>query len=139
MENSHPLFATHADTLEKALTAIAERSYWSAYPESPSPKIYGATAAADGEAAYRAHLGGDFPLADQPATTDWVATERSPFGVELGVRYPHPDVDGLLAAPGAALPAWRAAGPDTRTAVCLEILAQVHSRVFELANAVHAT
>ena len=139
MESSHPLFAKHADTLEKALTAIAERSYWSAYPESPSPKIYGETAAADGETAYRGYLGADFPLADQPATTGWVATERSPFGVELGVRYPHPDVDGLLAAAGASLPAWRAAGPDTRAAVCVEILAQLHARAFELANAVHAT
>src|SRR3954466_105155 len=139
MENSHPLFAKHAKMLDEALTAIAERSYWSAFPESPSPRIYGEHAAADGEAAYRAYLGADFPLKDQPATTDWVATERSPFGVELGVRYPHPDVDGLLAAAGAALPAWRDAGPQTRAGGCVEILAQLHAHVFELANAVHAT
>jgi hypothetical protein len=50
MENSHPMFASHADTLERALTAIAERAYWSNYPESPSPRIYGEHAAAEGEA-----------------------------------------------------------------------------------------
>jgi phenylacetic acid degradation protein paaN len=139
MENSHPMFTKHAETLDKALTAITERAYWSAYPESPSPKIYGENAAADGEAAYRTYLGNDFPLKDQPAITDWVATESSPFGVDLGVRYPHPDVDGLLSAAAAAMPAWRAAGSQTRTGVCVEILARLHANVFELANAVHAT
>jgi phenylacetic acid degradation protein paaN len=139
MENSHPLFAKHAETLNRALTAIAERGYWSAYPESPSPKVYGEHAAAEGEAAFRAYLHNDFPLKDQPATTDWVATEASPFGIDLDVRYPHPDVDGLLAAAGAGLAAWRDAGPQTRAGVCLEILAKLHANVFELANAVHAT
>jgi phenylacetic acid degradation protein paaN len=139
MENSHPLFAKHAKMLDEALTAIAERSYWSAFPESPSPRIYGEHAAADGEAAFRAYLGSDFPLKDQAATTDWVATEKSPFGVDLDVRYPHPDVDGLLAAARAGIPAWRDAGPQTRTAVCIELLTRLHAHAFELANAVHAT
>jgi phenylacetic acid degradation protein paaN len=139
MENSHPLFTKHAETLDRALTAIAERGYWSHYPESPSPRIYGEHAAAEGEAAYRAYLGNDFPLKDQPGTTGWVATERSPFGVELDVRYPHPDVDALLAAAAAGMPAWRAAGPHTRSAVCVEILERLHAAAFELANAVHAT
>jgi phenylacetic acid degradation protein paaN len=139
MENSHPMFTTHTDTLERALTAIAERAYWSAYPESPSPRVYGEHAAADGEAAFRVYLGNDFPLKDQPAITDWVATESSPFGIPLDVRYPHLDVDGLLAAAVAGMPAWRDAGPQTRAGVCVEILARLHSRAFELANAVHAT
>jgi phenylacetic acid degradation protein paaN len=139
MENSHPLFTKHAKTLDEALTAIAERSYWSAFPESPSPRIYGESAAADGEAAFRAYLGADFPLKDQAATADWVATEKSPFGFDLDVRYPHPDVDGLLAAAQAGIPAWRDAGPQTRTAVSIELLTRLHAHAFELANAVHAT
>ena len=32
------LFATHEELLTRALRAITERGYWSAYPESPSPK-----------------------------------------------------------------------------------------------------
>ncbi|WP_238008765.1 phenylacetic acid degradation protein PaaN [Dactylosporangium sp. AC04546] len=138
MENSHPMFTKHTDTLERALTAIAERSYWSAFPESPSPRVYGETAAADGEAAFRAYLGADFPLKDQPGVTDWVATETSPFGIALDVRYPHLD-PSFLDAMTAAMPAWRAAGPHTRTGVCLEILTRLHAASFELANAVHAT
>src|SRR5438045_4521795 len=128
----------HAATLDKALAAIAERGYWSAYPESPSPRVYGETAAADGQAAFQAYLGADFPL-DQPGTTERVATERSPFGVPLDVRYPHPDVDVLLGASAAAVPAWRDAGPQVRAGVCLEILARLHAHVFELANAVQFT
>jgi phenylacetic acid degradation protein paaN len=134
----HPFFEAHRETLDRARQAIAERSYWSAYPESPSPKVYGESAAADGEAAFRALLGRDFPL-DQPGTTGWVATESSPFGIDLGVRYPHPDVDILLGGALAGMPAWRDAGPQTRVGVCLEILHRLHRNVFELANAVHAT
>lgn len=139
-ENPQPgapaLYATHADTLARALTAIKERDYWSPYPESPSPRVYGENAAAEGKAAFEAYLGQPFPL-DQPG--DRVATEVSPFGIPLGVAYPHTDVDTLLAQATAAMPAWRAAGPQGRAGVCLEILARLHQHVFELANAVHAT
>lgn len=137
-ETPHPLYDRHADTLNRALTAITERGYWSAYPESPSPRVYGETAAADGKAAFEAYLGGDFPL-DQPGAADRVATEASPFGVELGVRYPHAGADELVAAASAALPAWRDAGPQARAGVCLEILDRLHKHIFELANAVQFT
>jgi phenylacetic acid degradation protein paaN len=132
------MFASHSATLDRALAAIGDRGYWSAYPESPSPKVYGETAAADGRAAFDAYLDRDFPL-DQPGTRDLVATEASPFGVDLGVRYPHPDVDAVIDAARAGLPAWRDAGPATRAGVCLEILDRLHKHVFELANAVHFT
>ena len=42
-ETPHTWFANHAATLERATTAITERGYWSAYPESPSPRVYGET------------------------------------------------------------------------------------------------
>ncbi|MFG1870169.1 phenylacetic acid degradation protein PaaN [Micromonospora arborensis] len=137
-ETPHPLYDRHADTLNRALTAITERGYWSAYPESPSPRVYGETAAADGKAAFEAYLGGDFPL-DQPGTGVRVATEASPFGVELAVRYPHPGTDELVRAATAAMPAWRDAGPQARVGVCLEILDRLHKHIFELANAVQFT
>ncbi|MET8231014.1 phenylacetic acid degradation protein PaaN [Micromonospora sp. NPDC005298] len=137
-ETPHPLYDRHADTLNRALTAITERGYWSAYPESPSPRVYGETAAADGKAAFEAYLGGDFPL-DQPGAGARVATEASPFGVELAVRYPHAGTDELIRAASAALPAWRDAGPQARVGVCLEILDRLHKHIFELANAVQFT
>ncbi|GAA5197920.1 phenylacetic acid degradation protein PaaN [Rugosimonospora acidiphila] len=134
---SHELYAKHSETLQRALTAIAERGYWSAFPESPSPRVYGEQAAATGAADFRSYLGADFPL-DQPADSV-VATESSPFGIALDVRYPHAAPDALVAAATAALPAWRAAGPQVRVGVCLEILARLHAHIFELANAVQFT
>jgi phenylacetic acid degradation protein paaN len=132
----NPLYAKHADTIARALTAISERDYWSVFPESPSPKVYGETAAAEGKAAFEAYLGRPFPI-EQPG--DRVATETSPFGIRLDIGYPHTDVDTLIGAATAAMPAWRDAGPAARAGVCMEILTRLHAHVFELANAVHAT
>jgi phenylacetic acid degradation protein paaN len=130
-------FATHEELLTSALRAISAREYWSAYPESPSPKVYGENAAADGKAAFEALLGKDFPL-DQAADSH-VAPESSPLGIELGVRYPQAGVDQLITSAQAAWGGWRAASPQARAGVALEILSRLHKRVFELANAVHAT
>ena len=130
--------AAHRETLDRALAAVADRGYWSAYPESPSPRVYGETAAADGLAAYQAHLGRRFEL-DQPGTVGWVGAERSPYGPELGVTYPQADLDVLLPAASEAIPAWRDAGPSVRAAVCVEIVDRINKRSFEIANAVMHT
>ena len=71
----HPLFERHAPTIERALAAIAERGYWSPYPESPSPKVYGEGAAEAGKAAFDALLGKPFDL-DQAGTVGTVGRER---------------------------------------------------------------
>ena len=128
----------HRETLDRALAAIADRGYWSNYPESPSPRAYGETAAAEGLSAYEAHLGRPFEL-NQPGTVGWVGGERSPYGPELGVTYPQADLDVLLAAAREAMPAWRDAGPEVRAAVCVEIVDRINKRSFELANAVMHT
>ncbi len=137
------LFDKHRDRLEAAVAACASREYFSAFDESPSPRIYGESAAADGKAAFEALLDQPFPLTTPGASADGggvVATERSPFGFDLGVTYPRvTDVDALLAASTDAMPAWRNAGPAGRTGVCLEILERLHARIFELANAVQHT
>ena len=133
------LLDKHRARLDAAVAASASREFFSAFDESPSPRVYGETAAADGKAAYEAWLDDDFPL-ETPGAEGTVATERSPYGFDLGVRYPHArDVDALLAAARAGMRAWRDAGPEGRTGVCLEILDRLHGRVFELANAVQHT
>ncbi|HEX6232641.1 MAG TPA: phenylacetic acid degradation protein PaaN [Jiangellaceae bacterium] len=137
------LITRHQQTLDDALSAIRTRTYYSAYPESPSPRVYGETAAPEGQAAYEALLDKDFPL-ETPGADGRVATETSPFGPKLGVTYPRvPNsseaLDDLLSAAQAAMPGWREAGPGGRAAVCLEILARLHARSFELAHAVMHT
>ena len=135
---SHPFFERHRATLERAVQAIHERSYWSAYPESASPKVYGEGAAEAGRAAYDALLGKRFPLT-QPATVGEVGAEKSPFGPVLGITYPEPDLDGLFAAVGRAQDQWKKAGPEVWAGVCLEILARINKASFEIANAVMHT
>ena len=128
----------HAERLDAALAAIAGRGYWSAYPESPSPRVYGEGTAEAGKAAFEEHLGKRFPLG-QPGADGWVGGETSPYGVDLGVSYEHLGADALIGAATAALPGWRAAGPRVRAAVCVEILDRINARSFELAHAVMHT
>ena len=136
----HPLTETHRETLEQARRALAERSYFSRYPESPSPRVYGENAASEGQAAFEAHLAEDYRgLAGQPSDGTVVGDEVSPYGPSLRVRYPRLDVDAAMAAARAAMPAWRDAGALTRAAVCVEIVDAINKRSFEIANAVMHT
>jgi phenylacetic acid degradation protein paaN len=128
------LIERHRGTLDKALEAVRTREYWSPHPEHP--KAY--AGAEEGRAAFEALLGRRFEL-DQPGTDGWTGGEHSPFGPELGIEYPHPDVDVLLPAMRAAMPAWRDAGPEARAMVCLEILARISARTPEFAHAVMHT
>ncbi|WP_256794451.1 phenylacetic acid degradation protein PaaN [Terrabacter sp. Ter38] len=137
---THPLLDAHAGVLDEIRQALASRSWYSRYPESPSPRVYGETAAADGLAAHEAHLDGPYAaLSSQPTDGTLVGSEVSPYGPTLGVTYPALDVDAGLAAARAAMPAWRDAGPQARAAVCVEIVDRINKRSFEIANAVMHT
>jgi phenylacetic acid degradation protein paaN len=132
------LYETHRSLLDRAVEAAAARDYWSAYPESPSKSVYGEDAAPAGEQAFRALLGKDFPI-EVPGAVGRVATERSPYGLELGVRYPKADPLALIAAARAAIPAWRAVGPHGRAGIAAEILKRINARIYEIAHAVQHT
>ncbi|MEV4284075.1 phenylacetic acid degradation protein PaaN [Nonomuraea bangladeshensis] len=133
------MYEQHRDTLEQARAAIAGRGHWSAYPESPSPRVHGEGAAERGRAAFESYLGKPFPLEQAGGTGSWIGAERSPYGIDLGVTYPEPIAEELIAAASAALPAWRDAGPEARALVCAEIIQRLHRRSFEIAHAVQHT
>jgi phenylacetic acid degradation protein paaN len=135
---TNPLFARHEAVLQKAVAAIETRGYWSPFSEMPSPKVYGETASADGEAAFKAHLNRTFEL-DQPTTGETVGSEASPFGIALGVRYPRSTPDQLIAAAQEAQRGWHAAGPQAWVGVSLEILARLNRASFEIAYSVMHT
>jgi phenylacetic acid degradation protein paaN len=135
---SHPLFERHKALLDQALTALAARGYWSAFPESPSPKVYGEGAAEAGKAAFDALLNKPFPM-QLPGSVGTVAGEKSPYGMALGVTYSKVDLDQLFAAIAKAEPAWRKAGPEAWVGVSLEILTRINKRSFEIAHAVMHT
>jgi phenylacetic acid degradation protein paaN len=132
------LYETHRELLDRAVEAAATRDYWSAYPESPSKSVYGEDAASAGERAFTALLGKMFPV-EVPGAAGTVSTERSPYGMELGVSYPRADPHALVAAARAATPGWRAAGPQGRAGVAAEILKRINARSFEMAHAVQHT
>lgn len=133
------LFDKHHELLARAVEAIRERGYWSAFPEVPSGKVYGETARQDGEAAFEARLGKAFDLPGHPDDEGTVGAERSPYGRPLDIAYPAAAVGTLVAASQAAAPAWAAAPVGTRVGICLEILARLNRRSFEMANAVMHT
>ncbi len=135
---THPLFAKHEGLLHKALAAIESRGYWSPFAEMPSPKVYGETASADGEAAFKAHLDRTFDL-DQPSTGETVGREASPFGFALGARYPKSTPDQLIDAAQKAQRDWRAAGPQAWVGVSVEILERLNRASFEIAFSVMHT
>ncbi|MFC1417646.1 phenylacetic acid degradation protein PaaN [Streptacidiphilus cavernicola] len=133
----HELIDRHQATLDSALAALAARDYWSPYPESP--RGYGEPVALDA-------LQGRSLLLDQPGSDGQIGPdpadggERSPYGPELRVAYPHAgDPEALVAAARAGQPAWAAAGPLLRAAVCVEILARINARSAEFGTAVMHT
>jgi phenylacetic acid degradation protein paaN len=137
------LLDKHRPVLEEAMTALAGRTYYSRYPESPSPKVYGEGAAQAGRDAFDAHLAKHFSALSgqggQVSRGGWVGAEVSPYGPALRIGYPLVDVDSLVESALAATPVWRSVGPEARAAVCVEIIDRINARSFEIASAVMHT
>jgi phenylacetic acid degradation protein paaN len=141
MSVASEFFANHRGMLDEAVEATQTRGYYSAFPESPSPKVYGETAAADGQAIFEGWRDTEFSL-QTPGASGVVATEKSPFGLPLDIGYPRvkpKQVDKLMEAAQAGMTDWRDAGIEARVGVGLEILTRLHGRIFALANAVMHT
>ena len=131
-------FEAHRAQLEQAVNACRTRAYWSAYPEIASGKIYGETAKADGEAAFKALLGKPFDLGENGGRR--VGREVSPFGMALGITYPAADPDKLIERSMKACEAWARASIEDRVGVCLEIVQRLNRQSFLIANAaMHTT
>ena len=133
-------FARHRTLLEEATAAISAREHWSAFAESPSPSVYGEPAAEQGEQAFRGHLGRLFELPGHPGEAKAVdSVETSPYGSDLGTSYLRIAPDEAVARAKAAAAGWRAASPDVRAGVAVEILTRLNAASFEIANAVQHT
>ena len=127
---------SYSETLDRAIHAIEERSYWSAYAEHP--KAYGEDAPGKGEAAFDDLLGGPFDI-DQAHDGFIDVAESSPFGIELGVTYPATDVGTVVDAAVTAMGSWGKVSVDDRADVCLEILDRLSTSSFEMAHTVMHT
>ncbi|MBI3147773.1 MAG: phenylacetic acid degradation protein PaaN [Betaproteobacteria bacterium] len=134
----HPLFLHHQVLLQESAAACDSRGYYSVFPESASPRIYGEQAAELGKAAFEAHRGQEFEL-DLPGRQGSVGGEVSPYGFALDIRYPKVELDPLLAAMRTAQGGWIEAGPNAWAGVCVEILQRLNRHSFEIAHAVMHT
>lgn len=132
------LFDRHRALLDQAVAALAERGFWTPFPEVPSGRIYGETARDEGLAAYESRLGRPFALEGHPESHR-VGAEVSPWGPALGIGYPAADAETLVAAAESAGAAWAAAAPETRVGLLLEALKRLNAMSFEMGNAVMHT
>lgn len=136
--SSPVLFERYKEVLDKALHASRSREYWTAYPEVPSPRIYGEGANEEAEEKFKALLDNPFEI-DQPSVAGAVGSEKSPYGFDLGISYPKVDVDALVCHVEDMRVDWARASIETRTGICLEILDRINKRSFEVAYTVMHT
>ena len=105
------LSSVHGETLDRAVQAIQDRAFWSAYPEHP--KAYGEDAPAEGEAAFKALVGKPFDTG-QERDAFTAVEESSPYGIEMGITYPSTTVDAVIADAVEAAASWRRSTPQDR-------------------------
>jgi phenylacetic acid degradation protein paaN len=135
------LFHSHQDILQKAIKALHERTFFAAFPEHPSPSIYGETADAEGQQKFKNILGKKFEGLLQSGDPQWKGEEESPYLQEpLGITYPVYSSDSLIENANKAFHQWRKVDIDTRAGILVESLMKMKSRFFEIAYAtMHTT
>jgi len=135
------LYEKHKDILNSAVNALHERTFFAAYPEHPSPKIYGETADADGRKKFQSSLGKKFEELSQDTPDGWIGVEESPYLQEpLGIEYPSFTVETLMNRANVAFDQWRKIDPSERAGILVESLERVKARFFEVAYAtMHTT
>ena len=131
-------FEKHKETLLKAVETSKARDYWSAYPESASPRNYGETAKDDQKAEFDALLDKPFALG-QPTNGNWTGKEVSPYGLELGITYEDASVGELVSTAKSAGRDWGKASIEERVGAALEMLDRINKNSFLIANAVMHT
>jgi phenylacetic acid degradation protein paaN len=139
---NHGLFANHKQMIEQAVEAVHKRTYWSPFPEMPSPDVYGATAEADQKQKYEQQLGQKFSRLRQSHDTWLKSDEQSPYTQkDLGVTYPSfAQVQDYIKASEAALAQWRRTDVETRAGILAECLDRMKASFYEIAfSTMHTT
>jgi phenylacetic acid degradation protein paaN len=137
----NPYFAKHQPLLLKAIEALHARTFFAAFPEQPSPSVYGETADADGQAKFKLRSGKKFDELKQTGSTGWAGQEESPYLQEaLNISYPTSSMETLVNNSKSAFHQWRKVSIENRTGILLESLEKIKSRFFEIAYAtMHTT
>ncbi|WP_350308175.1 phenylacetic acid degradation protein PaaN [Solirubrum puertoriconensis] len=135
------IISKHQATLEQAVQALHGRTFFSQYPENPSPKVYGAEADAQGREAFLGRRGQSFAELQQGAPEAWAGQEESPYEqAALGIKYPYYAPETLVHNAQQAFDAWRKLKPAYRAALLIESLEGMKQRFFEIGYAtMHTT
>jgi len=132
------LSAAYKEIVDKAVTAIHERTFYAQYPEHP--KAYGEDAPAKGEAAFNAQLGNQFMGLLQQNPSAWVGEETSPYTMKsLGITYPIFEVETLIVRAGRAFDTWKKVSAADRAEILVDALERIKHRFFEIAHATQHT
>ncbi len=135
------LVTKHKPTIDRAIQAIHERTFFAQYPEHPSPKIYGEEADKKGREKFQAQVGKKFEELLQDSSEQWIGDEESPYMQDaLNITYPAYSAETLISNADEAFHQWRKVKPDVRAAILVESLERVKERFFEIAYAtMHTT
>ncbi len=135
------LITKHKPTIERAIQAIHERTFFAQYPEHPSPKIYGEDADKQGRKKFQTQVGNKFEELLQGESDNWIGDEESPYLQDsLHITYPSYSAKELISNAEVAFHQWRKVKPEQRASILVESLERVKSRFFEIAYAtMHTT
>ncbi|ASZ10759.1 phenylacetic acid degradation protein PaaN [Chitinophaga pendula] len=128
------LTAKHQNTIDNAVKANHERTFYAQYPEHP--KAYGEEAPANGVASFQQMLQQPFKQLLQTGETGWSGEEVSPYTLEkLGITYPVFTIEDLISKASIAGKKWAKTPVAERAALLVETLDRVQTRFFEIAHA----
>lgn len=135
------LFEKHQKLIESAISALHNRTFFAAYPEQPTPAVYGETADADGQSKFKAQVGKKFEELKQANPEGWAGQEESPYMQEaLNISYPVFSPPALLDKSKKAFHQWRKVAAKDRAGILAESLERIKGRFFEIAYAtMHTT
>jgi phenylacetic acid degradation protein paaN len=135
------LFEKHQETINKAVIALHQRTFFAAFPEHPSPAVYGENADNMGSQKFQDTLGKPFTELLQADPDSWEGSEESPYlGEPLNITYPIFTVETLIERAKDSFHVWRKQSIDARAGLLVESLMRVKNRFFEIAYAtMHTT
>ncbi|MCC5921253.1 MAG: phenylacetic acid degradation protein PaaN [Cyclobacteriaceae bacterium] len=135
------LFEKHEKLIKEAVAANQDRTFYAAYPEHPSPKVYGEEGDAQGREFFKSSMNKPFGELLQAEPENWVGVEESPYLQQpLGITYPYFSNDTLVKRSQLALQSWRKVHHRDRVGYLVEALENIKNRFFDVAYAtMHTT
>lgn len=127
------------ELMQEGQEALKQRTYYTAFPESPKAYTEGSTE--ESQDSFARLLNQDFSELKSEGAQAWVGTEVSPYLMTgLGIRYPQFSTKTLISRAETAQMGWRSSSPDQRAEVLTDCLYRIQKRFFDLAvSTMHTT